>query len=167
MNKETSVVRDIILNQYPDFKDMSSIDIGFGGDKFLPNSIGVDLPTPYGVYTGYQVDIPCNVLEGVPVEDKSYDIVYSSHLIEDFVDTKKILDEFIRIAKNYLVLVFPDQIRYEQQCRVNGTIPNGSHKIKNMGLDYMEKIMSTYSNLEIEYKKFVAPYNCIIIAKVK
>ena len=55
---------------------------------------------PY-TYTGAnKVDIGVDVINNeIPVPDNTYDYVYSSHLIEDFVDTKDALRKFIRILK--------------------------------------------------------------------
>ena len=50
----------------------------------------------------FKVDMVCDITVGLPCPDNSFDVVYSSHLIEDFIDTQKILKEFIRVA---LILV--------------------------------------------------------------
>ena len=62
-----------------------------------------------------QVDIACDVTEGIPVSDNSFDCVYSSHLIEDFEDTESILKEFIRIlsTQGVLALVVPNEKEYK------------------------------------------------------
>jgi ubiquinone/menaquinone biosynthesis C-methylase UbiE len=89
--------------------------------------------------------------------------VYTSHLIEDFENTGTGLKEFIRIVKpgGNLVLVFPDQQRYELQCKQTGQPLNTYHKHAEMGRNFMlnelKKIHNiTYkilfdSNCEIDY----------------
>lgn len=172
MEKETSSVKHIILPYIE--KDCYGIDIGFGGDLIREDFVSCDLPVPYGDYEGYKIDIPCDVSQGIPVKDNTFDVVYSSHLIEDFENTEEILEEFIRILKDQgtLILVFPDQKKYEENCKLHGEIPNAAHKIKYMGLAYVhsklvnleerEVIDAFTSTMETE----VAPYNCIIISKI-
>lgn len=172
MEKETSSVKHIILPYIE--KDCCGIDIGFGGDLIREDFVSCDLPVPYGDYEGYKIDIPCDVSQGIPVKDNTFDVVYSSHLIEDFENTEEILEEFIRILKDQgtLILVFPDQKKYEETCKLHGEIPNAAHKIKYMGLAYVhsklvnleerEVIDAFTSTMETE----VAPYNCIIISKI-
>ena len=172
MEKETSYVKHIILPYIE--KDCYGIDIGFGGDLIREDFVSCDLPVPYGDYEGYKIDIPCDVSQGIPVKDNTFDVVYSSHLIEDFENTEEILEEFIRILKDQgtLILVFPDQKKYEETCKLHGEIPNAAHKIKYMGLAYVhsklvnleerEVIDAFTSTMETE----VAPYNCIIISKI-
>lgn len=172
MEKETSSVKHIILPYIE--KDCCGIDIGFGGDLIREDFVSCDLPVPYGDYEGYKIDISCDVSQGIPVKDNTFDVVYSSHLIEDFENTEEILEEFIRILKDQgtLILVFPDQKKYEETCKLHGEIPNAAHKIKYMGLAYVhsklvnleerEVIDSFISTMETE----VAPYNCIIISKI-
>jgi SAM-dependent methyltransferase len=116
-------------------------DIGFGGDKIMKvNCDGIDFEQPYTNTGKDKVDIACDVIHNeIPVPDNSYDYVYTSHLIEDFVDTKDALRKFIRILKNggNLILVFPDQPKYEVYCREMGVPMNPYHVHADMGHDYM------------------------------
>lgn len=116
-------------------------DVGFGGDKIMKTDCdGIDFAQPY-TYTGKdKVDIPCDVINNeIPVPDNSYDYVYTSHLIEDFTDTTDALRKFIRVLKNggNLVLVFPDQPKYETYCIEMGIPMNPYHIHANMGYDFM------------------------------
>ena len=172
IEKETSSVKHIILPYIE--KDCYGIDIGFGGDLIREDFVSCDLPVPYGDYEGYKIDIPCDVSKGIPVKDNTFDVVYSSHLIEDFENTEAILEEFIRILKDQgtLILVFPDQKKYEEDCKLHGTVPNVAHKIKDMGLMYVyNKLVNLEESGAID--SFTAtmgieipPYNCIIISKI-
>jgi ubiquinone/menaquinone biosynthesis C-methylase UbiE len=87
--------------------------------------------------------------EAIPVPGNSFDYVYSSHLIEDFEDTLQGLNEFIRILKpgGNLILVFPDQKKYEEVCKKTGQPLNQYHKHADMGLAYMKNALSR-SNLK-------------------
>lgn len=165
---ETSKVRHLVLSYCTGY----GCDVGFGGDKIKKEAVGIDFALPYA-YTGTDiVDIACDVINNeIPVADNTFDYVYSSHLIEDFLDTKDGLLKFIRILKNdgTLILVFPDQKKYEKHCIKTGQPLNTYHKHVDMGLSFMmakldELKLVTYttlftSNLEVDY-------NVILVLKI-
>lgn len=138
---ETSKVRHLVLKYCRGF----GCDIGFGGDKIKATAcVGIDLARPYA-YTGKdKVDLVCDLRkEKIPMPESIYDYVYSSHLIEDFVDTKAILLEFIRVLKpgGNLILVFPNQVVYEKYCKANNQPINKSHVHHDMSLSFMRRII--------------------------
>lgn len=55
------------------------------------------------------VDIVANG-DNIPVADKSFDFVISSHVIEHFFDPIKAIKEWVRIARKYIFIIcpFPD-----------------------------------------------------------
>ncbi len=166
---ETSKVRHLVLP----YCNGLGCDIGFGGDKIKKeNCLGVDFAQPYANTGKDQVDIACNVMEEpIPVEDNFFDYVYSSHLIEDFVDTNAALKEFTRILKpgGLLILVFPDQPMYEKHCKKTGQPLNTYHVHKNMGYDYMLNRLDELSELRysIEFSSNTEiDYNVIMVVKI-
>lgn len=166
---ETSKVRHLVIPYCQGF----GCDIGFGGDKVMKeNCLGIDLPTPYANTGGEKVDIPCDVFkEPIPVPDNHFDYVYSSHLIEDFQDTEKGLREFLRILKDNgnLVLVFPDQPKYEKFCRRTGQPLNLYHVHKQMGYDFMLNVMDKISEVKYEIiysSKMEIDYNIVIVFRM-
>ncbi|RYF86269.1 MAG: methyltransferase domain-containing protein [Chitinophagaceae bacterium] len=157
---ETSKVRHLVLH----YCVGKGCDIGFGGDKIKPDAIGIDFANPYATTGHDEVDIACDVMkEPIPVEADTFDYVYTSHLIEDFEETAKGLTEFIRVLKSggNLILVFPDQPKYEAHCRKTGQPLNTYHKHADMGRNFMltelgrlpktEYIILFESNCEIDY----------------
>lgn len=167
---ETSKVRHLVIK----FCQGQGCDIGFGGDKIKKeNCTGIDYAQPYA-YTGKdKVDIACDVMnEKIPVADHTFDYVYTSHLIEDFTDTRQALEDFIRILKpgGTLILVFPDQQKYEAHCRRTGQTLNTHHIHKNMGLSFMHARLK-----EIPYIKYdnlfssdcEIDYNVVMVLKIK
>ena len=144
-------------------------DIGFGGDKIKKTDcVGIDYAQPYTSTGKDNVDIACDVIKDpIPVADDTFDYVYTSHLIEDFVDTRGGLEKFIRILKNggRLILVFPDQPKYEAHCRRTGQPLNMYHVHREMGLEFMHKRLGelpgiTYttlfeSNCDIDYNVII------------
>ncbi len=148
-------------------------DVGFGGDKIMKiNCDGIDFPQPY-TYTGKDnVDIPCDVINNeIPVPDNTYDYVYTSHLIEDFVDTKDALKKFIRILKNggTLILVFPDQPAYEVYCKNLGIPMNPYHIHADMGYGFMMDRLNELQNISFQLlftSNCEIDYNVVMVLKV-
>lgn len=166
---ETSKVRHWVIS----YCNGKGCDVGFGGDKIKKTDCdGIDFEQPY-TYTGKdKVDIPCDVIHNeIPVPDNTYDYVYTSHLIEDFVDTKDALRKFIRILKNggNLILVFPDQPKYEVYCREMGVPMNPYHIHANMGYDYMLAKLQELSGISYEIlysNNCEIDYNVVIVLKI-
>ena len=109
--------------------------------------------------------------EKIPVEDNTFDYVYTSHLIEDFGDTKTALIEFIRILKNSgnLILVFPDQRKYEETCKKTGQPLNMYHVHSTMGLEFMLDILQKIDGISYENiysNNCEIDYNVILILKI-
>jgi predicted SAM-dependent methyltransferase len=167
---ETSKIRHLVLGYCEGY----GCDIGFGGDKIKKTDcVGIDYAQPYTNTGKDPVDIACDVMnERIPVADDTFDYVYTSHLIEDFVDTQAGLKEFIRVLKpgGRLILVFPDQRKYEEYCRRTGQPLNMHHVHKDMGLAFMLDKMCEIGGLEYEllYQNNCGiDYNVILILRIK
>lgn len=167
---ETSKVRHMVV----DYCNGYGCDIGFGGDKIKKiDCIGIDYAKPYAHTGKDKVDVACDVMnEPIPLPDNTFDYVYSSHLIEDFKDTRAALIEFIRIMKSdgNLVLVFPDQKLYEEYCEKTGQPVNTYHIHKEMGYDYMVTTLNNIKDISYEIQfcsNCEIDYNVVIVAKVK
>lgn len=169
---ETAKVRHLVIDYCTGF----GCDIGFGGDKIKKSDcMGIDFAKPYAFAGEDKVDIACDLSkENIPVKDNIFDFVYSSHLIEDFADTGRILREFTRILKpgGNLILVFPDQAAYEKKCRETGQPLNIHHVHADMGFDYMMKQLGELENnagikTKILFKSDrEIDYNVVIVAKI-
>ncbi len=166
---ETGKVRKLVLP----YCTGKGCDIGFGGDKIKKeNCDGIDYATPYVKAGSDKVDIPCDVInEEIPVADSTYDYVYSSHLIEDFKDTTGGLRKFIRILKNggTLILVFPDQVKFEEVCNRTGQPLNPYHVHKDMSLGFMLDRLKEVENIsfDILYQSDrKIDYNVILVLKI-
>jgi len=112
--------------------------------------------------------------EKLPVADNHFDFVYSSHLVEDFPDTKAILSDFCRVLKSggNIITVIPDQPIYEAYCKQHGQYLNPHHVHANMGLNFLRNLMNEIaaenkwtiqelfsSNCEIDY-------NVVLVHKI-
>lgn len=126
---ETSKHRERLL---PFLPVTNLLDIGYGGDPVTPWAISCDMPG--GSYTSVgnapqQLGFDCRSL---PFKSGSLDGIFSSHLIEDFTyaGQVEILAEWKRCLRSggVLVLLQPDQARYEKHCANTGQPLNLGHK---------------------------------------
>ncbi|WP_153798740.1 class I SAM-dependent methyltransferase [Foetidibacter luteolus] len=167
---ETSKVRHLVTP----YCVGNGCDIGFGGDKIKnENCMGIDFLNPYANTGKDKVDIPCDVMkEEIPLADNTFDYVYTSHLIEDFSNTREALQKFTRILKNEgnLILVFPDQPKYESYCKKTGQPLNLFHVHKNMGLKFMLNQLNGMDNLSYTIlfeSDCEIDYNVVLVLKIK
>lgn len=114
------------------------LDIGFGGDKIVPEALSMDLPKPYT-----KVGEDKQILRGEAGRldflcDEVLDYIYSSHLVEDFTYPAlvQMLKEWRRVLKpnGLLIIVAPDEGIYSAHCRATGQPYNAAHKNKDFSL---------------------------------
>jgi predicted SAM-dependent methyltransferase len=131
------------------------LDIGYGGDPIKPSAITVDMPQPYTSLGDHPLNLGGDARDLFWFKNNVLDYVYSSHCLEDFENTQEVAVEWLRVLKKdgVLVLLLPDQKRYEAHCEKAGTIPNQAHKIKNFSLQYLKKIISDIPYAKIIYEK--------------
>lgn len=112
----------------------NGIDVGSGGDPVVPHAIQVELPKDeYAKYRsgdvhGSPIQWHGNAVE-LPFKDKTLDWVYSSHLLEDFLDWKPLLREWTRVLKRggHLIILIPDKALWDAAIS-RGQLPNCAHK---------------------------------------
>lgn len=161
---ETSKVRHLV----EPYLKLPGIDIGFGGDKVHPEFDGSDLPNGYANTGDNTNDIPGDITKGLPVADETYQTVYSSHLIEDFEDTKAVIQEHLRILKpgGTLILVFPDEQKFRKHCKLTGQPYNSHHKHEDMGMYFVYKIVIEELDCKaVFYSDCDIDYNCVLVVQ--
>jgi len=110
-------IESVMAHEYLD--GLKGIEIGSGAhNTFGLNTINVDQGySP--LYKQHQIDM-CGKFakidlfangDNIPVPDKSYDFVISSHVIEHFRNPIKALREWERIARKYIFMVIPHRKR--------------------------------------------------------
>ena len=89
-----------------DFSEKKVLDIGsFYGEfliRFPKESLGVEISDSalnFSKSLGLKT-IKCNVENNIPVENKSYDVVFACHILEHLVSPHKLLRESHRILKS-------------------------------------------------------------------
>jgi predicted SAM-dependent methyltransferase len=130
----------------------NGIDVGFGGCPVNTTAICLDLPNPYTT-PGMPQHLSGDARSLYWFRDNVLDYVFSSHLLEDFPNTKEILIEWIRVLKpgGLLVLYLPNEKKYRETMENIGGGRNPCHQIENMNLPYIKEILLEL-NMEIEYE---------------
>lgn len=159
---ETTKHRDLFLS----YCVGNGLDIGFGGDPIVPIAICFDLPNRYSFVGNSSQHIEGNAEDLSIFADNKLDYVYSSHCIEDFSDTEKVLLEWLRVVKSggYLCLLFPDERRY----RLVSDTCNVAHKHLDFGLEFVLDILRKFKGVELVASKELFEdndYNCMVIIR--
>ena len=100
-SNETCHIKSIVLP----FLKGTGTDWGCGSEKIVMDDtcIGVD------AHNWKNVDLVLDLKKRTPFRDNQFDYVYSSHLIEDFLDIEPLLREMVRVIrhKGTLVIYMP------------------------------------------------------------
>lgn len=145
---ETSRCRDRLGGYCTGF----GVDLGFGGDPINETAIRIDYPRPYANTGGDAVQLGGDAAHLHWFADGVLDYVYSSHLLEDFDDTRSVLAEWLRVLKpgGRLVLFCPDEQVYREHCRKTGQPYNHNHKHADFSLEKVKTILN-----EIAHTRFL------------
>jgi predicted SAM-dependent methyltransferase len=127
------------------------VDLGFGGDPITPHAIRVDLPSPYTDVGDAPVQLGGDCAKLVWFRDGTLDFVYSSHLLEDFVDTRAALVEWLRVLKpgGRLIIFCPDEQRFRAHCARTGQTYNPNHKHAHFSLAYVEQLLASIGGTRV------------------
>jgi len=132
------------------------LDIGYGGDPIVPTAICMDLLEKYAAYESFPQHLHGDATDLHWFKDESLDYVYSSHVLEDFEDTAKVFDEWVRVLKvgGRLILFLPDEQTYRGFCAERGLRPNVHHIHDDFGLPTLQKIVADQPHLKIIHELF-------------
>jgi predicted SAM-dependent methyltransferase len=146
----------------------NGLDIGYGGDPIVPSAICIDLDTPYANYLSHPQHLHGDASSLYWFIDECLDYAYSSHVLEDFIDTEDVLREWSRVLKpgGNLVLFLPDEQAYRAYCAVNGNEPNKHHIHQEFSLNYLKEIVGLIGGLEVIHELYpVAEYSFELVLK--
>lgn len=85
--------------------------------------------------------VPVDVVafgDALPFEDKSFDFVISSHVIEHFYDPIKTLSEWSRVARKYIFIICPHKERTNDREKPLTTIDELITRHQNQKSDYQD-----------------------------
>lgn len=129
------------MNETPKYKHLTlpycsgnGIDIGSGSDPVKTETIQVELPdSEFSRYHGGAQRPPTpgawfGDARDLPFKGGVLDYVYSSHLLEDFVDWQPMLSEWLRVLKpgGHLVILVPEEDLWNTAVS-RGQPPNCNH----------------------------------------
>jgi SAM-dependent methyltransferase len=117
------------------------LDLGFGGDPIVPHAIGMDMPRPYSGVGSRPVQLGGDATKLVWFADGTLDFVFSSHLLEDFVDVAPMLGEWLRVLKpgGRLIIFCPDEQVYRRHCAATGQPYNTHHVHADFSLAFVKQ----------------------------
>lgn len=129
----------------------NGIDCGYGGDAIINNAITVDLPKPYTNVGDNPENLSGDASDLYWFADNTMDYLYSSHLLEDFIDTEKVLREWLRVIKKggRIIIYCPDEQVYRKHCRDTGQPYNENHKLENFGLKYLKEVFTKIGQTKV------------------
>jgi predicted SAM-dependent methyltransferase len=129
------------------------LDLGYGGDPIVPWAITFDLKQPYAHEGDHPQNLAGDARDLSMFVNGVFDFVFSSHLLEDFINTEEILREWARVLKpgGNLVIYCPDEPTYREHCKLSGQAHNDMHKINNFSLNHVRRALANISDLFIVY----------------
>ena len=115
------------------------LDLGFGGDPVTDNAIRIDMPAQYGDVGRLKPQLTGDASNLCWFRDGTLDYIFSSHLLEDFEDTKSVLVEWLRVLKpgGKLIIYCPDEQVYRAYCKKTGWHYNVHHKHADFSLKFV------------------------------
>ncbi len=121
------------------------VDLGFGGDPIVPHAIAVDMPRPYSEVGQRPVQLGGDAARLVWFADETLDFVFSSHLLEDFVDVRAVVTEWLRVLKpgGRLIIFCPDEQVYRVHCAKTGQPYNQHHVHADFSLEFVKRELVT------------------------
>lgn len=105
------------------------------------------------------------------INDKQYDYVYSSHLLEDLEESEILItiNEWFRVLKDngYLIIYCPVQLVFARHCINTGQPINLDHKIEHFSLRYLKNILLNCSyKYEVIYEiSLINNYSFLLILR--
>ena len=152
-----------------DFKDKKLLEIGAGVGTFLItartkygiNAYGVepskDEFSPFNQISKALLEeynlpkdiVVCGMAEDLPFENESFDLVYSTNVLEHVQDPLKVLSESLRVLKSggYLQFVIPNYFSFWEghygvfwPCLINKPLAKIYAKIVNQNPDYIDTL---------------------------
>lgn len=164
---ETDKIRPFVLK----FCEGNGCDIGAGGDKIKQSAINIDLIDPYSHVGKDPVNLKGDARSLYWFKDQVLDYIYSSHVLEDFVEKEQVLREWVRIVKTggFIVLYLPDEQIYRKHCEATGQVRNLYHTDPNFNIETIKEIAKNIGGLEIvlEIGLHVDYSFCIVFKRLK
>lgn len=110
------------------------LDVASQGDPVVPWAFSLDLPDEEFKWyaNGNPPSGPIQLrghAENLPIDSNSVDVLYSSHLLEDFEKWEPVLREWVRVVRpgGKVIILVPDKERWNAAI-AKGQPPNCEHR---------------------------------------
>jgi len=149
----------------------NGLDLGYGGDPIITGAITLDINENCLLVGNRPLNLKGNAANLYWFKDSVLDYVYASHLLEDFSNTKEVLEEWLRVLKvgGNLVIFSPVELVYKKHCERTRQPYNVNHKINDFGPSYLFKILNEINKTEVvHYKGLIDDYSFeLVLKKIK
>lgn len=143
----------------------NGLDLGFGGTAISKSAIAVDREEHNPSRAKNDHAMPTHLVGDVRnlywFKDGVLDYVFSSHALEDFVDTEAVLKEWLRVLKpgGNLVLFLPDEQVYRSVTP--DEIRNQAHKHPDFSLQFVKNCLQNigYGEETVIHEMWPVPNN--------
>ncbi|HSY54368.1 MAG TPA: class I SAM-dependent methyltransferase [Opitutaceae bacterium] len=127
------------------------LDLGFGGDPIVEHAIRMDFPQPYSDVGKQSVQLGGKAEDLYWFRDNCLDFIYSSHLLEDFADTRAVLAEWLRVLKpgGRLILYLPDEQVYRRHCAATHQPYNTHHQHADFSLEFVKRHLAALGGTRV------------------
>lgn len=153
----------------------AGVDIASQGAPVVPWAMSFDLPEREFLHysNGAPPKGPIHLrgfADKLPFETASLDFVYSSHLLEDYLDPLPVLTEWNRCVKigGNIVILVPDKVLWNEAI-AKGQAPNNSHRHEYRVGELTEIFAQYFGHFEITTDRLTAvvpgDYSIIFAAK--
>jgi predicted SAM-dependent methyltransferase len=141
----------------------NGVDLGSGGSPVVPWAI--QLEYHQAPHFGQRINYIGDATQ-LPFKDETLDFVYASHLLEDFLDWRPILNEWNRVLKvsGNIIIMVPDHQVF-RQCVLNGQDDNLAHKHESYPGELTSFYNTNYKNFEVIHDYITDSYNILFVAK--
>lgn len=153
----------------------AGVDIASQGVTVVPWAISFDLPEKEFLHysNGAPPKGPIHLrghADSLPFETASLDFVFSSHLLEDYLDWLPVLTEWNRVVRigGHIVILIPDKELWNAAIAA-GQPPNNSHRHEGRVGELSEVFRQYFGHFEILKDELTSvipeDYNIIFVAK--
>ena|ERR1039458_2999873 len=135
----------------------NGLDLGPGGDPIQASAVRVDLATPYSRAGHLPVQLGGSADNLYWFSNECLDYIFSSHLLEDFIDTELVLREWLRTLRRggRLVLFCPDEQVYREHCKRTGQPYNTHHVHEDFSMMKVKSILDKINNTKIIHEQSI------------
>ena len=134
------------------------LDIGFGGEPIVQSAICFDRATSDVRRAIHKNPGPTHLIGDAALGlrwfvDDQLDYVYSSHVLEDFEDTTKVLVEWLRVVRpgGLLIINCPDEQAYRKAA---GDARNRAHAHTDFSLAFVKAILDNIGKTKVVFERF-------------